>query len=329
MIYPGGFMKKILIKTLIVSVVVLLFPFVLTIILSQQNKNNSLEAMDFTIYYEVNGSKDKLSFDEYLIGVVAANMPAGYHMEALKAQAVIARTYALYNIALLTDENSSKDSFTTSELGLSYISLSALEQFWGSEDYNTYFTKLENAVYGTKGEVLLYDKNLILPVFFDTGSGFTRNASEAWGVDIPYLISVSSKQDVTSTNYLKISEFPVNDVLTLLAKTYPHLNLTEKNFFDKVSVTSRDSTGYVTKIDLGDQTVSGEEFAKVLGLPSNHFYIEDYEGNVRIICNGAGHGVGLSQYGANAMAEEESVLYKEILEYYYTDTYLADISIED
>jgi stage II sporulation protein D len=321
-------MKKILVKTLIVGIVVLLFPFVLTMLYSRSDHDSSIETMDFTIYYEVNGSKDKLSFDEYLIGVVAANMPAGYHMEALKAQAVIARTYALYNIALLTEENSSKKSFTTSELGLSYISLSALKQFWGSEEYTTYFTKLENAVYGTKDEVIVYNNDLILPVFFDTGSGFTRNASEAWGVDIPYLVSVPSKQDVTSTNYLKINEFPLTDLIALLEKYYTDLKLTEKLFFEEVSVDSRDSTGYVIKIDLGNQTVSGEEFAKVLGLPSNHFYIEDYEDNVRIICNGAGHGVGLSQYGANAMAEENST-YESVLQYYYTGTSLMDISKAD
>jgi stage II sporulation protein D len=321
-------MKKILIKTLIVSVIVLLFPFVLTMLYSQRNQEGTIETMDFTIYYEVNGSKDKLSFDEYLIGVVAANMPAGYHMEALNAQAVIARTYALYNIALLTDNDSGKKSFTTSELGLSYISLSALEQFWGSEEYTTYFTKLENAVYGTKDQVLVYGNNLILPVFFDTGSGFTRNASEAWGVNIPYLVSVASKQDVTSTNYLEIEEFEISDLITLLENYYTDLKLTKKKFFEEVSVDTRDSTGYVTKIDLGDQTVSGEEFAKVLGLASNHFYIENYEDKARIICNGTGHGVGLSQYGANAMAIDDSS-YESILEYYYTGVSIADISKVD
>jgi stage II sporulation protein D len=321
----GGFMKKIIIKTLIVSVVVLLFPFVLTLLLSEHNSADSLESMDFTIYYEVNGSKNKLSFDEYLLGVVAANMPAGYHMEALKAQAVIARTYALYNIALLTEEDPSKNSYTTSELGLSYIGLDALEQLWGSEDYSAYFSRLENAVYATKDEVIVYDHNLILPVFFNTGSGFTRNASEAWGINIPYLISVSSKQDVTSTNYLSIDEYPIADFIAILAKYYTDLDLTEDNFFEEVSVTSRDSAGYVLKIDLGNLTVSGEEIAKVLGLPSNHFYIEDYEGSVRIICNGAGHGVGLSQYGANAMAEDESS-YLNILEYYYTGIDFVNLS---
>lgn len=321
-------MKKILYKTLIVSVVVLLLPFVLTLLFSEHNKTKAYETLNFTIYYEVNGSKEKLSFDQYLIGVVAANMPAGYDMEALKAQAVIARTYALYNISLLTEENTNRKSFTTSELGLSYIDLSTLEALWGREDYSTYFSKLENAVFGTKDEVLLYEHSLILPVFFNTGSGFTRNASEAWGVNVPYLVSVPSKQDVTSTNYLTIEEYAITDLISQLRSYYPDITLTEGNFFDEVSVLSRDSADYVIKIDLGNLTVSGEEFAKVLGLTSNHFYIEDYEGKVRIICNGLGHGVGLSQYGANAMAEEKSS-YSEILLYYYTGTTLVNLANKD
>ncbi len=321
-------MKKILIKTILVAVVVLLIPFLLTLLFTERDNSASIEAMDFTIYYQTNGSKDKLSFDEYLLGVVAANMPAGYHMEALKAQSVIARTYALYNISLLTKTDKSKSTFTTSELGLSYISLNSLEQFWGVEDYNEYFTKLENAVYSTRGKVLVYNHDLILPVFFDTGSGYTRNASEAWGIDIPYLASVTSKQDVTSTNYLKIVEYDISELITLIKNYYTDLKLTENKFFEEVSVTERDSTDYVLKIDLGNITVSGEEFAKVIGLPSNHFYIEEYEGKVRIICNGAGHGVGLSQYGANAMAEEGSS-YKDILEHYYTGIEFADINKKD
>lgn len=318
-------MKKILIKTVIVSLVVLVLPFLLTLLFSHESSNASLETMDFTIYYEVNNTKKELSFDEYLLGVVAANMSAGYHIEALKAQAVIARTYALYNIALLTEDDPGKDDFTTSELGLSYIGLDALEEFWGDENYSAYFSKLENAVYGTKDEVIIYEEELILPVFFDTGSGYTRNASEAWGLSIPYLISVSSKQDVTSTNYLTIEEYEVAGLISLLQNYYKDLSLSEENFFEEVSVAERDSAGYVTKINLGNQTVSGEEFAKVLDLASNHLYIEDYEGKVRIICNGTGHGIGLSQYGANAMANED-YSYSDILKYYYSGTELTDLS---
>lgn len=318
-------MRKILYKGLIVCVIVLLVPFLLTSVLTKQKKANLIDNMDFTIYYEVDGSREELSFDEYLLGVVAANMPAGYQMDALKAQAVIARTYALYNVQLLSEKNPVQNSFTTSELGLSYIGFDMLEQFWGSENYQEYFTKFENAVYGTKGEVLVYNDELILPVFFDTGSGFTRNASEAWGVDIPYLISVSSKQDVTSTNYLRIKEFIISELISTLTNYYPDIKLSENNFFDKVKVETRDSTGYVLKVDLDNITISGEEFAKAIGLPSNHFYIENYEGNVRIICNGSGHGIGLSQYGANAMAEEGSS-YTDILEYYYSGVDFSNIS---
>jgi stage II sporulation protein D len=319
------FMKKILLKTVIVCLLVLVLPFLMTLLFTHDESDASLETMDFSIYYEVNDSKEKLSFDEYLIGVVAANMSAGYHIEALKAQAVIARTYAFYNIALLTKEDPDKDSFSTSELGLSYISLEKLGDFWGEENYNAYFSKLENAVKGTKDEVILYEEDLILPVFFDTGSGYTRNAEEAWGISIPYLVSVSSKQDVTSTNYLSIDEFEVDELITLLEKYYQDLSLAEDSFFHDVKVASRDSAGYVTQINLGSLTVSGEEFAKVLGLASNHFYIEEYEGQVRIICNGSGHGIGLSQYGANAMAEEDTS-YADILKYYYSGTDITNLS---
>lgn len=318
-------MKKILIKTVIVCLVVLLLPFILTLLLSNHNHlNNSLEAMSFEIYYEVDGTEEKLDFEQYIIGVVAANMPVGYDMEALKAQAVIARTYTLYNLSMLSEETQNDERFNTSELGLSYIDLSQMEQFWGSEDYKAYFTKLENAVYATQYEVLVYDDALILPVFFDTGSGYTRTALEAWGIDIPYLVSVPSKQDVTSTNYLKITEYSISDLISLLEKYYTDLDISEDTFFKDVQVEERDSTDYVTTINLGSQTVSGEEFAKVLGLNSNHFYIEDYEGKVRILCNGVGHGVGLSQYGANAMAGE-GYSYKDILNHYYTGAQLIKI----
>lgn len=321
-------MKKILLKTLIVCVLVLLLPFTLTLLFAENDSSHSLKNMDFTIYYEVNGQKEELTLNEYLLGVIAANMPATYHIEALKAQAVIARTYAFYNMFLLSKENPGKVTFTTSELGLSYLGMTDLEQYWDSSDYSSYFSRLENAVYATGNEVLVYEDQLILPVFFDTGSGFTRSAVQAWNVDVPYLISVPSKQDVTSTNYLHITEYSVKELIDLLSRYYSTLELKEESFFTDVVITSRDDVGYVLQIDLGGLTVTGEEFAKVLGLTSNHFYIEDYEGSVRIICNGAGHGVGLSQYGANAMAENGSS-YADILEYYYTGITLSELSGED
>lgn len=310
-------MKKILIKLLAVSIFVLLLPFILTLIISDKRNNYSLETIDFNVYYEKIGIKQMLDFDQYLIGVVAANMPAGYHIEALKAQAVISRTYALYNLSLLSEENPNQKEFSTSELGLSYIDLDEMERYWGSDNYVKYFTKLENSVYGTKDEVLIYDDELILPVFFGTGTGYTRNANEAWGIDIPYLVSVSSKQDVTSVHYLRITENEPTVLIGILKQVYPTIDITENTFFNDISITSRDSTGYVTEINLGSLSLSGEEFAKVLGLNSNHFYIEEYEGMARIICTGVGHGVGLSQYGANAMAEE-GYSYNEILTHYYT-----------
>jgi stage II sporulation protein D len=321
-----GFVKKILIKTLVVSVFVLLLPFILTILLSSKKKSPaSLETMKFMINHEVNGKEERLDFDKYLMGVVAANMPAGYDMEALKAQAVIVRTYALYNMYLLSSEDGhNQNEFITEELGLSFIELSEMKHFWKTQDYKSYFAKIENAVYGTKNEILIYNNNLILPVFFNTGSGFTRSAAEAWGVDIPYLKSVDSKQDVTSTNYLRITEYSIPDFIEALEKQYLDINISEKDIFNKVQVTKRDSNDYVTEIIVGSHTISGEEFAKILRLNSSHFYIENYNGIVRIVCNGAGHGIGLSQYGSNVMAKEGHT-YKDILYHYYSGVNLVSI----
>lgn len=310
-------MRKILLKTLIVSVTVLLLPFILTLIVKNSSSNDLLQAMNYSVYYEAGGEKTTLSFDSYLVGVVAASMPASYHMEALKAQAVIARTYALYNMSKLSESSPGKSRFSIEELGLPYCSPDSLK----GDDYN----KLENAVNKTKDKVLLYRNTLILPLYFNTGSGYTRNASEAWGIDVPYLVSVPSKQDVTSTDYLTIQEYELSDIIEALTEYYTDIPLTTEHFFEEVKVASRDSAGYVTKMNLGNQTVSGEEFAKVLGIASNHFYLEDYDNKLRIICNGYGHGIGLSQYGANAMAREERT-YSDILTYYYTDTVLADLS---
>lgn len=317
-------MKKFLYKLVAVSVAVLLTPFILTLIFSNKKSDYFIGNMDFHIYYEKGGVSQKLDFDQYLIGVVAANMPAGYHIEALKAQAVVSRTYALYNISLLSDENPSKKEFTTSELGLSYIGLDEMEQYWGSDNYMKHFAKLENCVFGTNNEVLIYDDELILPVFFGTGTGYTRNAQEAWGIDIPYLISVPSKQDVTSIHYLRITEYEPTIVIGILKQVYPSLELTDKSFFEDLSIVKRDSIGYVTEVSFDNLSLSGEEFARILGLNSNHFYIEEYEGKARVICTGVGHGIGLSQYGSNAMAEEGHT-YNSILTHYYTGARLVNL----
>ncbi len=318
-------MRKVIIKTLIVSLTILILPFILTLIVKHSSSDAFLETMNYSVYYELDGNKEAISFDTYLMGVVAATMPVTYHMEALKAQAVIARTYAIYNMSKLSASSPGKSRFSTSELGLSYLSLEALKSYWGEASYSDNYSKLEKAVYETKDKVLLYRNALILPLFFDTGSGYTRNASEAWGVEIPYLVSVPSKQDVTSTNYLTIREYELPDLITALTRYYTDITLTTDKFFEEVTVASRDSAGYVIKMNLGSQTVSGEEFAKVLNLASNHFYLEAYDNKARIICNGVGHGIGLSQYGANAMADENRT-YSDILTYYYTDTVLADLT---
>jgi stage II sporulation protein D len=322
-------MKKQMVKILAAGLSILMLPFILTLLFAGIKKgSSSAEYMDFTILDKQDGSLKELTFTEYLIGVVAANMPAGYEIEALKAQAVIARTYTLYNIFLLRDDNPGQKEFTASELGLSYISPEEMRRYWDTHNYTVYYSKLENAVLGTGDKILTYDNELILPVFFNTGTGYTRNAREAWGVDIPYLVSVQSRQDTASVHYLKIIEYDLNKVIAAINASFPDSSLSPENFFDEVFITARDSTGYVTDMRLGGITVSGEVFANALGLYSNNFSMEEYGSKVRFVCTGVGHGVGLSQYGANAMALE-GYNYEDILKHYYTDVRIVEWDAKD
>lgn len=322
-------MKKLTVKILAAGLSILMLPFVITLMLAGIKKGSlTAEHMDFTILDKQDGSVKELTFTEYLIGVVAANMPAGYEIEALRAQAVIARTYTLYNIFMLREDNPGQREFTVTELGLSYISPEEMRRYWDTHNYTAYYSKLENAVIGTRDKILTYDNELILPVFFNTGTGYTRNAREAWGVDIPYLVSVQSRQDTASIHYLKIIEYDLKKLTAAINANFPDAALSPENFFDEAFIIARDSTGYVTEMRLGSLTVTGEVFANALGLYSSNFNMEEYGDKVRFVCTGVGHGVGLSQYGANAMALE-GYKCEDILRHYYTDIRIAEWDTPD
>lgn len=163
-----------------------------------------------------------------------------------------------------------------------------------------------------------------MPVFFNNGSGYTRNAKEAWGVDIPYLVGTTSKQDISSSNYIKISEYSYFELASRLNSYFINANLSEASLMNDIIVIERDSIGYVTEVQIGDMEISGEEFAYALELNSNNFYFEEYNEKVRFICTGMGHGVGLSIYGANIMAKE-GFKYDEILHHYYKDINIINL----
>lgn len=269
------------------------------------------EVIDNNIYVNVrrnNGNIEKYELEEYIIGVVGAEMPASFNKEALKAQSVVARTYALKSIKnnkQLTSDNSTQNFKDNNEL----------KKMWGSS-YNTYYNKIKSAVLETKGLYLSYNNDYVDAVYHSTSNGNTEDAVYVWGNSVPYLKSVSSEYDNTNKNY--------NSIITL---TYNEISNKLKNSIDsntKFNIISRTSGNRVKEIEINGTTYSGVEFRKLLNLRSADFSIENNGANVVISTNGYGHGVGMSQYGANGMANNGSS-YRDILLHYYTGVSIKNI----
>lgn len=297
-----------------VSLIIILLPYVITVIFTGKIDGGKLEKVNQDqpmIVLETDGNTQKIGMEEYLVGVLASQVPVAYERETLKAQAVIGRTRI---IKALGD----REEIEAKELGQTYYSLEKLEKLWGYENYTAYYELYKNAVRETDGKVAVYNGELSELPFHAVNAGKTRPGSEAFGNDsFPYLVSVDSSEDRDSENYLKIHTFSESEIIDCFKEKYPSLGeLAEGEGLPEV--VTRDSADYVSQIKIGDITMTGEEFREGLNLNSSCFTIGETDGKVRIVTKGLGHGVGLSQYGANKMALNGKT-YEEILTYYFPE----------
>lgn len=254
----------------------------------------------FVTIHRGNGSIINLSMEDYLIGVVAAEMPASFHIEALKAQSILARTYAMKAIdsgKILTDTVSTQR----------YIDKDEMEKLWGSS-YSKYYEKIKQAVRETQDLVVTYQNSLIDAVYHSTSNGRTEDSENVWGNYFPYLKSVSSLFDKEASSYFKEMEITKKEFLNIF-------NISDSDY--SLEILSRNKTGRVSFVRIGNKTYSGIEVRELLGLRSTDFDIFLNEDTVNISTRGYGHGVGMSQYGANGMAKE-GMNYKDIINHYYT-----------
>ena len=263
----------------------------------KQVVQNSQNEQVVTIYRN-NGSILNLNMTDYLIGVLGAEMPASFNIEALKAGAIASRTYALKKI-----QNSEK--LTDTVLTQVYNDNNELKNKWGNM-FDKYYNKIKQAVESTNDLVITYNGELISAMFFSTSNGYTESAKEVFGYDIPYLQSVESSVDKETTPYLKTIE---KEASTLL-------NILEVTSLDNIEIVSRTSSGRVKEIKIDNKIYSGVEFRNLLGLRSTDFDISVNGENVIITTRGYGHGVGMSQYGANKLANE-GYSYSDIIYHYY------------
>lgn len=253
----------------------------------------------------------ELDLEEYLVGVVAGEMPISFEEEALKAQAVVARTYALRRVK----ESNEYDVVDTTKNQV-YLDQERLKKAWGT-NYEKNLAKIKKAVAETSHECIFYNDKLIDALFFSTSVGYTENSEEIFKNNLPYLRSVDSKWDETASPVFK------ENYKMSLTKFYELLNLPYNKEL-KISKTLVTSTGRVKEILINDKKFTGTAIQQALGLRSNYFEITIKGNQVLIETKGYGHGVGMSQYGANGMAKE-GYSYQEIIEHYYQDIEIKKI----
>ncbi len=308
-------------KNLLLYIIVLiLIPiFVVSIIyksLSNEKIHNDIKqptTREITSYIKIKINKNKeikeIDLEEYIIGVVAGEMPASFEMEALKAQAVTSRTYAMYKINN-TKENYDIETTVDDQV---YITTDEMKEKWGI-DYELYYNKIKDAVSSTQNLVMKKDNKIFKSYYFAMSNGATADSSTVFGETTT--ISVESPWDNESLNkFLVTTDFTSTEIRNKLNLKEPLAN---------IEIISRDKTNRVEKIKVNNKTYTGIEFRQLLSLRSTDFTISKIENTYSITTKGYGHGVGMSQYGANGMAKE-NYTYDEILKYYYQDIEIDEI----
>ena len=276
------------------------------IIENTNSDNTTNSSMSEITIYRSNGSIINLNMTDYLIGVVSSEMPASFNLEALKAQSVLARTYALK-----AKQTGKKLTDTVSTQ--SYIDIDQMKNKWRNS-FNTYYNKIKNAVENTNGEYLSYNGNYIEALYHSTNNGKTESSLDVFGNYYPYLISVSSEYDKNASNYLRTINMPLDTISNKLG-----LSLNNDSV---ISILSYTDGGNIKEININGNNFSGKKVRELLGLRSADFDISISDNNANITTRGYGHGVGMSQYGANGMANA-GYSYKDILSHYYPGTTLT------
>lgn len=252
-----------------------------------------------------------MNLEDYILGVVAGEMPASFHLEALKAQALAARTYTMLRM------NRFGGGGCSMHPGAEICTDSAhCQAYRNPTTVKKDLDKLKKAVYETAGEVIVYDNKLIDAVFHSTSGGKTENSEEIWSSKVPYLRSVMSPYEEESPKYVAQQEVSLDNFIACMKKLDPGVNVSKKNIENQIKVLERSEGGRITKLKVGDKTFSGTAVRTALGLNSANFNFSVGGSSIIFTVVGNGHGIGMSQYGADGMAKNGSG-YRDIVMHYY------------
>lgn len=281
------------------------------------------------VYNTKTGLVEELILDEYIKGVLAAEMPAAFHIEALKAQAVAARTYAISRTIRFNEGHPDHilAPLCSGEHCQAYLSFPQLKDINGDSWVEQYWPKIEEAVDTTKNLGIFYNGEIIEPLYHSTSGGRTEDVKDVFAVELPYLKSVPSPYEEEAPRFRNTITITTEDFIKKVKSKYPNIKLTKDNLQDKIKLIERTLTGRVKKIAIDGNVLEGRELRGLLGLNSTNFTISlDKKLNIiEIETFGFGHGVGMSQWGANGMAKNGST-FEEILKHYYTGVEIKSIN---
>ncbi len=303
----------------IIFILIIIIPIISVMVTKKIEIKDTDEIL---VYVKDRNKTEKMDIDQYLKETVSAEMPAEFSEEAIKAQAVAMRTYLKKRI-----DNAKKNGNDAEHKGgvictdykhcAAWISEADRKKAWDKEKRDEYWGKISRAVEETEGEILTFDGKPISAVFHSTSSGRTENSADVWGGEISYLVSVESVGDESSPKFYNEKQMSVLEFSDIVLKKYPDADI-NKPLFENVK---RSEAGGIINADVLGITMKGTELRTLFDLKSTNVEFIENGDNVLMKTKGYGHGVGMSQYGADYMARQGKN-YTEILAHYYTGTKL-------
>lgn len=263
-----------------------------------------------------------MELEDYIVHVVAGEMPASYEPEALKAQAAAARTFTAKHILGEAHCKSGHTVCTDSACCQAFKSTEELKRLWG-DSFEEYYGKIKKAVEDTKGLVITCGGEIINAFYHSSSAGKTEDSEAVFAASFPYLVPVESSGEENYAGFASVRKFTFPEFIKKVNKAFPEAQL--KDVRNEVAIWGRTDSGRVQLVRLGKTVINGQQMRKLFDLHSTDFSIEINNNRITISCRGFGHGVGMSQCGANEMAKN-GASFEEILKHYYTGVKIEPLS---
>ena len=316
---PPHHIKKLILRILLFIAATIAIPTVITLLAGKKTDSRIYKASDSGKYvtFESNGVTEKMDVEEFIPCAIMGQLSIENEEELLKTFAVIMRTY-IYR------EMGDNNTIAADSLNIPYMSYSDMEALW-EDAFPDNYNRLMKIMSNTSLEVITYNDELIAPYYHSTSCGNTRAGSEVLGDEFSYMCAAGCPDDKSSTDYFKAYYYDNDEFAQLVRAMDSQIVIDAAAPLENVQIVSRDSSGYVLDMNIGNCTINGTAFYEAMNINSPSFMIEEYNGGIRITTYGKGHGLGVSLCYASVMAEKGSS-YKEILNYFYTGIKISSIN---